>query len=112
MTPVRRPPLAAQVAEPGSARPEVADGPAARVLVALVRAYQRWLSPLLPPSCRFYPSCSAYAVTALTRFGAVKGSALALRRVARCHPFNPGGVDPVPERDSHAPGAPRWGKNR
>ena len=112
MTPVRRPPHAAQVAEPGSAAPERADSPLARALVALVRAYQRWVSPLLPPSCRFYPSCSSYAVTALTRFGAVRGSALALRRLARCHPFNPGGVDPVPERSLDGPGAPRWGKNR
>ncbi len=103
MIPVRRPPHAAQAAEPGSAPPGVEPldgvGPGARALIAVVRAYRRWVSPMLPPSCRFYPSCSAYAVTALARFGAVKGSALALRRLARCHPFNPGGVDPVPERD-------------
>jgi len=70
--------------------------PAALPLVGLVRVYQRLLSPLLPPSCRFYPSCSAYAVTALTRHGAAKGSWLAARRLARCHPFHPGGLDPVP----------------
>jgi putative membrane protein insertion efficiency factor len=70
--------------------------PAALPLVGLVRVYQRLVSPLLPPSCRFYPSCSAYAVTALTRHGAVRGSWLAARRVARCHPFHPGGIDPVP----------------
>ena len=70
--------------------------PAALPLVGLVRVYQRLLSPLLPPSCRFYPSCSAYAVTALTRHGAAKGSWLAARRLARCHPFHPGGIDPVP----------------
>ena len=69
-------------------------------LVAAVRAYQRFLSPALPPSCRFTPSCSAYAVTALERFGAVRGSWLAARRLARCHPWNPGGYDPVPERRS------------
>jgi len=70
--------------------------PAAFPLVGLVRVYQRLVSPLLPPSCRFYPSCSAYAVTALTRHGAAKGSWLAARRLARCHPFHPGGIDPVP----------------
>lgn len=66
-------------------------------LVLLVRVYQRLVSPLLPPACRFYPSCSAYAVTALQRHGAVKGSWLTVRRLCRCHPFHPGGVDPVPE---------------
>jgi hypothetical protein len=70
--------------------------PAALPLVGLVRVYQRLVSPLLPPSCRFYPSCSAYAVTALERHGAAKGSWLAVRRLARCHPFHPGGIDPVP----------------
>jgi putative membrane protein insertion efficiency factor len=68
----------------------------ARLLVLLVRVYQWLVSPLLPRSCRFYPSCSAYAATALQRHGAVKGSALAARRLLRCHPFHPGGVDPVP----------------
>lgn len=68
-----------------------------RALVLLVRLYQRLVSPLLPPACRFYPSCSAYAVTALERHGAVRGSWLTLRRLCRCHPFHPGGVDPVPE---------------
>lgn len=70
--------------------------PAALPLVGIVRAYQVLVSPLLPPSCRFYPSCSAYAVTALQRHGALKGGWLAARRVARCHPFHPGGIDPVP----------------
>jgi putative membrane protein insertion efficiency factor len=69
---------------------------AALPLVGLVRAYQWLVGPLLPPSCRFYPSCSAYAVTALERHGAVKGSWLAARRLARCQPFHPGGIDPVP----------------
>jgi hypothetical protein len=69
---------------------------AALPLVGLVRAYQWLIGPLLPPSCRFYPSCSAYAVTALERHGAVKGSWLAARRMARCQPFHPGGIDPVP----------------
>jgi hypothetical protein len=67
-----------------------------RSLMAAVRAYQVILSPLLPPSCRFTPSCSAYAHEALTRHGAVRGAWLAARRLARCHPWNPGGYDPVP----------------
>lgn len=66
-------------------------------LLLAVRVYQRFISPLSPPSCRFYPSCSAYAVTALTRFGPVRGGWLALRRLGRCNPWNPGGVDPVPK---------------
>lgn len=68
----------------------------ARPLVWLVRCYQILISPLLPPSCRFTPCCSAYAITALTRFGLFKGSWLTIRRLARCHPWNPGGVDHVP----------------
>ena len=66
------------------------------ILIFLVRGYQVVLSPLLPASCRFYPSCSAYALEALERHGALRGSWLALRRLARCHPFRPGGYDPVP----------------
>jgi uncharacterized protein len=65
-------------------------------LVFVVRLYQRFISPMRPPTCRFYPSCSAYAVTALERFGPVKGGWLAVRRLGRCHPWTPGGVDPVP----------------
>lgn len=68
----------------------------ARGAVVLIRAYQKIVSPLLPPSCRFYPTCSAYAIEALERHGLVKGAALATKRVLRCHPFNPGGYDPVP----------------
>ena len=68
----------------------------ALVLVALVRCYQLVVSPLLGPRCRFYPSCSAYALTAVKRHGALRGSWLAVRRLGRCHPWNPGGVDPVP----------------
>ena len=64
--------------------------------VLVVRLYQRLISPMRPPTCRFYPSCSQYAVTALTRFGPVRGGWLAARRIGRCHPWNPGGVDPVP----------------
>ena len=67
-----------------------------RVLIFGVRAYQVGLSPLLPASCRYYPTCSAYAIEALDRHGALRGSWLALRRLLRCHPFRPGGYDPVP----------------
>jgi putative membrane protein insertion efficiency factor len=66
------------------------------LLLLLVRIYRRLVSPMLPPACRFYPSCSAYAETAVARHGALKGSWLAARRLARCHPFHPGGIDPVP----------------
>jgi putative membrane protein insertion efficiency factor len=68
----------------------------ARGLIVVVRGYQRVLSPLLGPRCRFAPTCSAYAVEALSRHGAARGGWLAVRRIARCHPFNRGGHDPVP----------------
>jgi putative membrane protein insertion efficiency factor len=67
------------------------------VLASCIRVYQWLVSPLLGPKCRFHPSCSNYALTAIERFGAVRGSWLALRRIARCHPFHPGGYDPVPD---------------
>jgi len=70
----------------------------AQPLIWLVRAYQLVISPLTPPSCRYYPSCSAYAVTALERYGPVKGLYLAVWRVLRCNPWTPGGVDHVPQR--------------
>ncbi|GAB3580118.1 membrane protein insertion efficiency factor YidD [Calidifontibacter terrae] len=70
-------------------------------LIILVKGYQKLISPMLPPSCRFTPSCSAYAVTALQRFGPIKGSWLTLKRLARCNPWNPGGVDHVPDRVPH-----------
>lgn len=63
---------------------------------ALIRVYQLFLSPLFPASCRYTPTCSAYAVEAIERHGVVRGSWLAARRIARCHPFRPGGHDPVP----------------
>jgi uncharacterized protein len=65
-------------------------------LVALIRGYQIVLSPLLPAACRYYPSCSAYAVEALEKYGALRGSWLAVKRIGRCHPFRAGGYDPVP----------------
>jgi putative membrane protein insertion efficiency factor len=68
-------------------------------MVALIVGYQRFVSPMRPPTCRYYPSCSAYAVTALQRFGPVKGTWLAVKRLVRCHPWTPGGVDHVPPRE-------------
>jgi hypothetical protein len=66
------------------------------ILTAPIRLYQILISPLLPPSCRFYPSCSEYAIVAIRSHGALRGTWLALARLARCHPFHPGGVDLVP----------------
>ena len=76
---------------------------AARVLTAAVIAYRRYVSPVLPARCRFYPSCSAYALEALARHGAVRGTALTIWRLLRCHPFHPGGFDPVPDPIRHRP---------
>jgi hypothetical protein len=67
-----------------------------RAATALIRFYQALVRPILPPACRFVPSCSEYALEALQRYGLVKGSWLAARRICRCHPFHPGGFDPVP----------------
>lgn len=69
---------------------------ARRAVMAPIRAYKRFLSPLLPPSCRFQPTCSSYALTSIERFGVARGGWLAAKRIARCHPFNEGGYDPVP----------------
>jgi uncharacterized protein len=74
-------------------------GPVARVLLLPIRFYRAWISPVLPPSCRFEPSCSAYAVEALTTHGALRGSWLTVRRLLRCGPWHPGGYDPVPPRN-------------
>jgi len=68
----------------------------ARVLLILVKGYRRFISPMLPPRCRFYPSCSAYAVEALQLHGALRGSWLTIRRLSKCHPFHAGGFDFVP----------------
>jgi putative membrane protein insertion efficiency factor len=74
-----------------------------RVLLLLVRGYRGLISPLLSPRCRFVPSCSAYAEEALTEYGALRGTWLAIRRLGRCHPFHRGGFDPVPLKASGVP---------
>ncbi len=68
------------------------------LLKVILRGYKLFISPLLPPSCRFYPSCSDYAMMSIERYGAARGIVLAIKRVLRCHPFNQGGYDPIPER--------------
>jgi putative membrane protein insertion efficiency factor len=70
--------------------------PMARLVVRALELYKGFLSPLLPPACRFHPTCSVYAAEAVRRFGLLRGGALALRRLTRCHPFHAGGFDPVP----------------
>ena len=67
-----------------------------RVLLALVRFYRRAISPLRPPSCRYTPTCSQYALEAIEKYGALKGGWMAFRRILRCNPFHKGGYDPVP----------------
>lgn len=78
------------------------SSPAVRVLVGLLHGYQHRISPALPPTCRFYPSCSSYAIEALQMHGLPRGSWLALRRLLRCAPWHPGGIDPVPPRRSRS----------
>ena len=65
-------------------------------LTLTIRAYQMWVSPLFPAACRYHPTCSAYAIEAIERHGAWRGSVLAAKRISRCHPFHAGGFDPVP----------------
>lgn len=69
-----------------------------RIVAAPILFYRRWVSPAIPARCRFYPTCSAYALEAVTVHGPVRGVLLAARRLLRCHPFHPGGFDPVPGR--------------
>lgn len=69
------------------------------ILLGLIRGYRRFISPLIPPSCRFQPTCSQYAIEAIATYGTIKGSWLAIARILKCHPFHPGGYDPVPTED-------------
>jgi len=68
----------------------------ARLILGGLGIYKRFISPMLPPSCRYYPSCSSYMQEAVTRYGAMRGGWMGIKRVLRCHPFHPGGYDPVP----------------
>ena len=66
------------------------------LLIMIIEFYQDWISPLKPPTCRFVPTCSNYAITAIEKYGALKGSILAIKRLLKCHPLHKGGYDPVP----------------
>lgn len=68
------------------------------LFIGIIRFYQRWISPMTPPSCRFYPTCSHYGIEAFRQHGALKGLWLTVIRILKCHPFHPGGVDLVPEK--------------
>ena len=68
-----------------------------KIIIFFITSYQKYISPLKPPTCRFYPTCSEYSVQALRRFGLLKGLQLSIMRIMRCHPFNPGGYDPLPD---------------
>ncbi|MEH7502216.1 membrane protein insertion efficiency factor YidD [Neobacillus drentensis] len=70
-----------------------------KAFLAIIRFYQIVISPIKPPTCRFYPTCSHYGLEAIQRFGALKGGWLTIKRIAKCHPFHPGGLDPVPEKE-------------
>ncbi|MEB3282857.1 MAG: membrane protein insertion efficiency factor YidD [Lyngbya sp.] len=71
-----------------------------KIVVTLIKGYKMFISPLLPPSCRYQPTCSTYAIQAVERFGVIQGGWLAIKRILRCHPFHPGGYDPVPHKHS------------
>lgn len=71
------------------------------VFIYIIKGYQKFISPLKPPSCRFYPTCSEYSLQAFYRFGVFKGLYLTIKRISKCHPFHPGGVDLVPEKNKH-----------
>ena len=69
-----------------------------KLFIKLIRLYQRYISPLTPPTCRFHPTCSNYAIEAISEYGVLKGTWLAIKRILKCHPFHPGGFDPVPPK--------------
>ena len=69
-----------------------------KIIIYLINFYQKFISPFLGKNCRFYPTCSAYAKEAIENYGTIKGSILSIKRILRCHPFNPGGYDPVPPK--------------
>ncbi|GAB2548623.1 membrane protein insertion efficiency factor YidD [Gracilibacillus alcaliphilus] len=69
-----------------------------QLMIGIIRFYQRFISPMFPPSCRFHPSCSNYGLECFQRFNVVKASYLTIKRILKCHPFHPGGYDPVPEK--------------
>jgi hypothetical protein len=77
------------------------------IALVIIRFYQKFISPQLPASCRFHPTCSHYGYKAIDKYGLIKGGWLAVARIGRCHPFNPGGFDPVPEKFSMFP----WREN-
>jgi len=66
-----------------------------KILILMVRGYQKFVSPLFPATCRFYPTCSAYFIQALEKYGACKGTIIGIKRILKCHPFHPGGYDPL-----------------
>lgn len=76
-----------------------------RSFQAPIHFYRKFISPLKPPTCRFYPTCSAYALEAIEVHGPLKGSYLAARRIVKCHPFHPGGLDPVPPKRQKSDGS-------
>ncbi|MGE6628765.1 membrane protein insertion efficiency factor YidD [Bacillus sp. NPDC077027] len=69
-----------------------------RIFISIIRFYQKFISPITPPSCRFYPTCSNYGLEAIKTHGALKGGWLTIKRIGKCHPFHPGGVDLVPPK--------------
>ncbi|YAF96887.1 MAG: membrane protein insertion efficiency factor YidD [Nodularia sp. CChRGM 3473] len=78
------------------------------LFIWLIKGYRMFISPLFPPTCRFQPTCSMYAIEAIERFGVWRGGWMATRRILRCHPFHPGGYDPVPEATPHCCSHTLW----